>query len=977
MTTMQPLAAWGSSDRDDPFPLFADVRALGAVHAVTLADDHDAWLVVRCRRRSRHVACEDHPMRCPVLVGRQTDLDQLRRSLEGLPSGKGTWTTVVGEAGVGKTRLVTELITVAEQRGVLTVVGRCSATDRASPYRPVAEALLAVTRDVARPADEAIAPYAAALAQFVPHWRERDAGGPPESPAVLGESLLQVLRWRANGRGALLVLEDLHWADDETAAVCTYMADHVASAGVSVVATMRPEDTGAPRRTDLTRHSTVALGRLTDDEVTQVAEACLGQPPSSAVLEQLHRSAAGLPLLVEDLLDGTAGAGSRFGVLMRHRFEGMSEMGRRVTVATALLGERFGWPILLGLQSAGVIGAETLDEPLACGLIERDDDGFRFRHALTRDVVLDAAPVLAHQLSAPVASALERLEAVPPLVRAADLYEAAGDSAKAVSLLERAVEAMGHDGSGHAVLPLLARASALTTEETVRDRIDIDRLVRLADRGMVDEASTVGSALLHRLAGADRRRSVVHVALARCCLAAGRPEDAGRHLDTVGGSSSPDALVLRARLALQSPAVDRRTVAEHLAHQAVAAAELAGRYEVACEALELAGLCARTRSLADATDRLERALDVADQHALGSWRLRLLNELGTIDMLRTTDATRLRAALDAALHSGALDVAAGTMVNIAALHAMRGELDETRSAAQRAYEDASRLGLWPLAAAALVMEALSYGFRGERQPMERRLRDARRLAPDDADLDAFAWGAGRGLCALLREERDEALIDFDRAMRDDAPIGSLDTARGPLLLLQTVAHVDPRIDADDAHATATPGAGWSDLWLGYADAAIAGAAGDCAKAVALFDTADAAARRHPLFRAIGLRLVSEAALRDAWGEPAQWLRDAEATFVTGGQDRIAAACRGLLRQAGEPATRRRGADRRLPSPLLTRGVTAREAEVLELIGERLPNREIANRLFVSPRTVEKHVSSLLQKLEAADRAALARMATEL
>ena len=122
---------------------------------------------------------------------------------------------------------------------------------------------------------------------------------------------------------------------------------------------------------------------------------------------------------------------------------------------------------------------------------------------------------------------------------------------------------------------------------------------------MVDEASFLGTALLHRLAGDDERRGVVHVALARCCLAAGRLEDASRHLDRLGRSNPPDGLVLRARLALQSSGADRRTVAEHLAHQPAAAAELAGRHEVACEALQLAGLCARTRSLADATDRLE------------------------------------------------------------------------------------------------------------------------------------------------------------------------------------------------------------------------------------------------------------------------------------------------------------------------------------------------------------------------------------
>ena len=115
-------------------------------------------------------------------------------------------------------------------------------------------------------------------------------------------------------------------------------------------------------------------------------------------------------------------------------------------------------------------------------------------------------------------------------------------------------------------------------------------------------------------------------------------------------------------------------------------------------------------------------------------------------------------------------------------------------------------------------------------------------------------------------------------------------------------------------------------------------------------------------------------MRDGWGAPVDWLRQAEAVFVVGGQDRIAGACRALLKNAGAPVTRRRGADRTLPSALLQARVTAREAEVLELVGERLGNKEIAARLFLSPRTVEKHVASLLAKLATEDRAALVEIA---
>ncbi|MDQ3957251.1 MAG: hypothetical protein M3273_02895, partial [Actinomycetota bacterium] len=113
----------------------------------------------------------------------------------------------------------------------------------------------------------------------------------------------------------------------------------------------------------------------------------------------------------------------------------------------------------------------------------------------------------------------------------------------------------------------------------------------------------------------------------------------------------PAVLVLRARLALQTSAGDRRLVAEHLAHQAIAACRDGGA--TACEALDLAARCARSRSLDDASGLLERALDIAERENLAAWRLRILNELGTVEMLRQADGARLQRALTAARAAGA------------------------------------------------------------------------------------------------------------------------------------------------------------------------------------------------------------------------------------------------------------------------------------------------------------------------------------
>jgi DNA-binding NarL/FixJ family response regulator len=108
-------------------------------------------------------------------------------------------------------------------------------------------------------------------------------------------------------------------------------------------------------------------------------------------------------------------------------------------------------------------------------------------------------------------------------------------------------------------------------------------------------------------------------------------------------------------------------------------------------------------------------------------------------------------------------------------------------------------------------------------------------------------------------------------------------------------------------------------------------------------------------------LAAQAALADGWGDPVAWLREAAPYFEARGDDKIAAACRRLLRQAGAPVPRPKPADAALPDRLRAHGVTGREADVLDMVATGLTNREIAERMFLSPRTVEKHVASLLTK----------------
>lgn len=114
----------------------------------------------------------------------------------------------------------------------------------------------------------------------------------------------------------------------------------------------------------------------------------------------------------------------------------------------------------------------------------------------------------------------------------------------------------------------------------------------------------------------------------------------------------------------------------------------------------------------------------------------------------------------------------------------------------------------------------------------------------------------------------------------------------------------------------------------------------------------------------------EAALTDGWGSPAEWLRAAERYFRVAEVPAVAGACRALLRRTDV----RPGAEV-VPPALRAAGITLREYEVLRLLGKRLRNKEIAERLHLSQRTVETHVSSLLAKTGLPDRIELSKFAT--
>ncbi|HET9444154.1 MAG TPA: LuxR C-terminal-related transcriptional regulator, partial [Acidimicrobiales bacterium] len=354
--------------------------------------------------------------------------------------------------------------------------------------------------------------------------------------------------------------------------------------------------------------------------------------------------------------------------------------------------------------------------------------------------------------------------------------------------------------------------------------------------------------------------------------------------------------------------------------------------------------------------------EIAVERGLTLWRIRALFEMGTLDLLAGRDVDRLLATREAAVAAGALAVAAQVDLHIAGWYAMRLDGRRALEAARRCGDAARRFGLEQLLAVSLVFEADAFARLGRRDDMEERLRQAFALRGDDPEVCAMAWAHVRARCSLISENRGRAVQELETAMRyfRRRPTAPAVVGKAYWALLRAVDGRDGEPALAELRAS---GAAANFLIRGYlhlAEAVLLGRAGHRSQAEDAFATGDRELAPIDWHRQFGRRLVAEAAIADGWGEPAAWLRQALPVFEDHGHDEIAATCRSLLRRAGAPVPRRGGAPP-TPTGLRSLGVTAREAEVLVLLADGLPNREIAARLYLSPRTVERHVANLTVK----------------
>jgi DNA-binding CsgD family transcriptional regulator len=292
--------------------------------------------------------------------------------------------------------------------------------------------------------------------------------------------------------------------------------------------------------------------------------------------------------------------------------------------------------------------------------------------------------------------------------------------------------------------------------------------------------------------------------------------------------------------------------------------------------------------------------------------------------------------------------------------------------ARRCQATARRFHLDLLLAEALLLEAAAHGFAGRRAAMELAITEALAMHRPEEDLAASAW-AHRGTFFLLREDRAGAIAALDTAISilRGAPAVYVRPYWRLWALLRTVQDDGGNEARAEARTLAQTGSGLAAAILGYGDAIAAGRRGDGGQAEALADGARAQLRAPGLAaqRHLAERLVAECALEDGWGQPVPWLTEAAVHFGASGHVHVERACRSLLRRAGAPV-RHRARSSDVPPAWAALGVTDREADVLALVADGLTSREVAARLFISVRTVDKHVERLLAKTGLTRRAEL-------
>jgi predicted ATPase len=414
----------------------------------------------------------------PSMVGRESALAALVGMLEQASVGQGQCVLVAGEAGLGKSRLVAEAKRWAVQHGLLILEGHCLEPDAALPYAPFIDLLHDfLSAHPGSPAEPLLEPLLRAelpsiLAAQKHEGRLASQDEPAENRRRLFQALEQWLIQTGEPQPRLVVIEDVHWADEASLEFLYYFAHRLAARPLALLLTYRGEEAAPKLSRFLARlerqrlASELALAPLSRAETAEMLRIIfdLRRPARAEFLGLIYGLTEGNPFFIEEVLKSLVSAGDIFlaesewdrkpiealrlpaslQLAVRERTQQLTSGARRILELAAAAGRRFDFMLLrdlTGMDEQIVLG--HIQELMAAQLVnEVSAEQFAFRHALTREAVY--ATLLKRQrlqYHEQVAEAIERLYG--PGSRAADLayhFREAGNWPKALAYARRAGE---------------------------------------------------------------------------------------------------------------------------------------------------------------------------------------------------------------------------------------------------------------------------------------------------------------------------------------------------------------------------------------------------------------------------------------------------------------------------------------------------------------------------------------------------------
>ncbi len=945
------------------------------------------------------------------LCGRIRERAQLKRMLASVLGGHGQVILLSGEPGVGKTRLA---VAALNESGFKVYLGR--AIERATaPYGPIAGALRDCLRQTGGTVDDC-GPLGKYLGILLP---ELGPMAPDEADAtLLVEAITSALAAKAKSEPTALLLDDLHWADESTVDLLPILAERLQSERIAIIGTYRDEDIGRGHPIRRLKGELLRLRMLrelpveplTVDETADVLETLLGGTISDGLRDMVFAHTQGLPLFIEEVAETLkAGEHIRQGArglepisdtqipipesirdLVAMRLDGLTEEARAQLNMAAVIGDEFDIDLVRDL-----VGTDAgLNELMTARFITESRAGMAvFRHTLTRDAVLDELPWSERRdLHRKVAERLEGRGASPE--RLAIHWLAAGDSERARQSFHAAADRSCAVYAYRDAVRNFERALEIWPvehEEEARSAA-LERHAQCAQTaGLLDEAVRAWERLAQSSAVRNdpRRRGETLRALATVHDLRGANlqsiearDQSWRAFDEAGmcGEAAVELLAKTERFIINA----QPSAASEVGLEALRFAERSERPELAARAK---GTLAYAQAM---LGQIDRARELAHDALNSALRLNSPNLI----------AEAYRQTAGVAEYSSDFGKASEAYTTARDYCREQGEGVHTnlcmgcmsyvffRAGKWRQSLDLCREilripdGLPYPSGVAKGVKGMIQVFRGELKPAKKLVVESRREVHEVGGVlgellalwsIALAHEHG-GDSAEATEAYHQFIRMWERIEDYHEAIPGLCSAASFFAEQNAAAEVALCANALSSIATKS-GNPEALAGLAFALGERALLEGDARASADHF--LQAAAQFAPLevpvewARAEWRAGVALAAAGDSDGA-ATHLRDAYRRLRRLGARALSSQVARHLTELGEPVEARRNY-RRIETVTLTK----RQQDVARLLAEGLTNKEIAQRLFVSPRTVDMHVAHILDRLDCRSRTEAARKIADL